>query len=319
MNISYALYDLELKSPLNAKKAAVKREGALLRVKGELGAFGYADCHPWSDLGDLPLNEQLHELSQGHFTDLTRCSMFYAQLDAQARSKGQQLMKNCSIPSSHYLMNHIDGITPDTIHQVVLRGFTHLKIKVGRDLERETETLTSHFLIDGMKLRLDFNERLTPAVFRTFLTRIECLQEKIDFIEDPFPYDAEEWAAIQRDGWILACDRQASRGVQYPDSAKVLIIKPARCPQKDWMKWSDQTRIVTTYMGHPLEQMTAAYVAHQIDPEGNNIHGLLSHHVFLSNPFSRQLNWDGPQYTCPPGTGFGFDEQLEHLNWVDLI
>lgn len=318
MNISYALYELELKTPLNAKNAVVKKEGALLRVRDESGFFGYADCHPWPDLGDLPLKKQLQELFQGNSTELTRCSLFYAHLDAQARSKRQTLLKNCSVPSSHFLMHHIDGVTPETIQKIVQRGFTHLKIKVGRDLEREAEILTTHLLTPPMKLRLDFNERLTAAAFRTFLKRIECLKEKIDFIEDPFPYDAGEWTSIQSEGWVLACDRQASRGAGNPDSAKVLIIKPARCPQEEWVKWTDQTRIVTTYLGHPVEQMTAAYVAHQIDPEGMNIHGLLSHHVFSPNPFSQQLNWDGPQYRCPVGTGFGFDEQLEQIHWVGL-
>jgi len=63
-------YTLKPRRPLSALAGARPREGALLRV-GE----GFADVHPWPELGDAPLDEQLALLSHGQTTPLTRRSL----------------------------------------------------------------------------------------------------------------------------------------------------------------------------------------------------------------------------------------------------
>jgi hypothetical protein len=42
--------------------------------------------------------------------------------------------------------------------------------------------------------------------------------------------------------------------------------------------------------------------------------------VGLSAPdeFSAQIRYHGPQTIPPPGTGFGFDEQLAAVEWKEL-
>ena len=44
-----------------------RRRGALIRV-----GSGFADFHPWPELGDEPLETQLAKLARGETTPLTR-------------------------------------------------------------------------------------------------------------------------------------------------------------------------------------------------------------------------------------------------------
>ncbi len=318
MKIAYTLYELEASHSLSAKSNALKRVGALLRVDFGLGFIGYADCHAWPELGDLTLKEQLFNLSQGKLTALTRCALDFAHLDAKARFQCRNIFEYQSLPSSHFFIPCILDCDPQCIQQVMKRGYTHVKLKMGRDIDREIERLFYFFAHTSLKIRLDFNELLTFKTFQYFLKNIQKLKDQIDFLEDPFPFNFYEWNAIQKDGWSLACDRQARKASQYPEAAHTLIVKPAVQPCEDWQKWVDQKRIVTSYLGHPLGQLAAAYVASQIDPCCSLVHGLLSHLVYRSNSFSRQLNWDGPAFALPRGEGFGFEQEFDQLDWTPL-
>jgi O-succinylbenzoate synthase len=318
MNITYALYELESNNSLSVTSSALKRQGALLKVIFESGSVGYADCHPWPELGDLPLKEQLENLNQGKLTPLTYCALEFAKIDAEARLQGKQVLARQNIPRSHFLVTYLLDCTPKHVHQMIQQGYTHIKLKVGRDLDLEVQRLHALFLNSTLKLRLDFNEGLTPLVFRQFLDRIHKLQDRIEFIEDPFPFHAEEWTVIQQEKWTLACDRQAHLACHQPKAARVLIVKPALQTFGEWKKWIHQTRIVTSYLGHPLGQMAAAYVASQVDPSCSLVHGLLSHLVYHPTAFSQQLSWQNPHFTLPPGQGFGFDQELQQLEWKSL-
>jgi O-succinylbenzoate synthase len=318
MNIACAFYTLEAGHSLNAASSALKREGALLKVIFEPGLMGYADCHVWPELGDLPLKEQLKLLAQGQFTPITRCALEFAKVDAEARLEGKRVLANRPLPSSHFLISSFLDWTPEQVEHIMKQGYTHVKLKMGRYIELEIDCLHSLFLNSSLKLRLDFNETLTFSAFRHFLHRIQRLQDHIEFIEDPFPFQADEWASIQEEGWVLACDRQVLKACNLKESARVLVIKPALQSFCDWKKWVDQTCIVTSYLGHPLGQLAAAYASSQIDPSCSSVHGLLSHHVYQPTSFSWQLNWQSPKFMIPSGYGFGFDDDLENQEWVEL-
>lgn len=318
MSMSYVLYELETMHSLSVTSSVLKRVGALLKVTFDSGMIGYADCHAWPELGDLSVQQQLTYLAQGKYTPLTYCAMEFAALDAKSRSSGKSVFDQSHIPSSHFLVTDMFDWTPQHVQQVIQQGYTHVKLKVGRHFEREVESLHVLFLETSLKLRLDFNETLTLHSFRYFLQRMEKMKERIDFIEDPFPFHPQEWTAIQSEGWTLACDRQAHMASHQPEAAHILIIKPALQPFKEWQQWIDQKRIVTSYLGHPLGQVAAAYVAAQIDPDCSLVHGLLSHHAYHPTAFSRHLNWTNPSFIPPPGVGFGFDYELERLNWIPL-
>lgn len=318
MNIHYARYELEPHHSLNAKSSDLKREGALIKVIFDSGMIGYADCFAWPELGDLPLAQQLDHLAQGYVTPLTRCTMEFAALDAKSRFIGRSVFENRKVPNSHFLVNDIFKLDAQHVEQLIQQGYTYVKLKMGRDLDREIECLETLFLDTSLKIRLDFNEILTSHSFHCFLKQMDKMQESIDFIEDPFPFHVQQWTAIQKEGWTLACDRQAQIASDHPEAASILIVKPALQPFEEWQNWKNQKCIVTSYLGHPIGQIAAAYVALQMDPSCSLVHGLLSHHVYVPNPFSQQLNWKNSSFTVPPGKGFGFDDELERLEWTLL-
>lgn len=314
MKIAYSLYELEAPAPL------LKRKGAILKFEGDKMAAGYADCHPWPELGDLPLKEQLSALSQGNFTSLTRQALEFALIDAKSRSSKTQALNQRPIPSSHFLIIDMFSLTERQICRIIEMGFTHVKLKAGRSIDEQADCLLALFSACSLKLRLDFNEKLTLDAFRSFLKKMEKLHDRIDFIEDPFPYDKEQWSSVQKEGWPLACDRQMKNALNCPESAGILIVKPALQSIKKLgiERPAGQSLIVTSYVGHPVEQTAAAFAASQLDPSGAFIHGLLSHHAYLPNLFSRKLNWESPSFIPPPGFGLGFEEEFHELQWRSL-
>lgn len=317
--VYYSLYELVATQPLNAVSKRVKREGALLKVSFNSGKMGYADCHAWPELGDLPIQEQLTKLAQGVKTPLICCALDFARLDAESRSNRKRILTSFpQYPQSHFLVSNLFSLTSNQVSAFVREGYTHVKIKVGRDIDREIERLHDLFVNTALKLRLDFNETASPEQFGSFLSRMDSLKKQIDFIEDPFPYSYQDWKEVQSDGWTLACDREAGAAAGSPEAAQILIVKPAINSTSEWQEWKEQKRIVTSYLGHPLGQVAAAYVAQEVDPSCTFVHGLLSHHVYEPNAFSRQLNWQGPSFIPPLGEGCGFDSDLGALQWTLL-
>lgn len=316
MKIYYAPYEL---CPNQAQIGGSKRQGFLIKVIFEPSVVGYADCHPWPELGDLPVQQQLEKLALGDFTPITRCAIEFASLDAKSRAQDQQILAFKKIPQSHFLVLDIGGLTPARVEEIIKQGFTHIKLKMGRQLKHETASLLSLFLHSPLKLRLDFNEKLSFREFTHFLQSVQQLQKNIDFIEDPCPFVPGEWKAIQKEGWTLACDRKSCMAANHPQAARILIVKPAiQCMDKlKDLKASlkNQMCIVTSYLGHPLGQVAAAYIAAEFDPTCRFVHGLLSHHVYCPTPFSQHLNSQGPFFKIPDGKGCGFDHELDQLEW----
>src|SRR5947207_12510223 len=91
----YWRYELVPKRRLSA--IAGRRVGALIRISD-----GFADVHPWPELGDLPLDEQLSLLARGVTTPLTARSLCFAALDAEARAASRNLFEGLTIPPSHW-------------------------------------------------------------------------------------------------------------------------------------------------------------------------------------------------------------------------
>lgn len=317
--VYYSLYELVNTHSLNATSEVLKRQGALLKVYFDGGKIGYADCHAWPELGDLPILQQLANLAAGLKTPLMQCALDFAAIDAESRSMGKgALVPYLKESQSHFLISNLFFFTPTQVLDLVRQGYTHVKLKVGRDIDREIERLHDLFLDIPLKLRLDFNGMISPELFRSFLCRMTRLKSQIDFIEDPYPYSYQGWKEVQDEGWTLACDREAACAAGKPEAAGVLIVKPAINPVSDWRQWKSQIRIVTSYLGHPLGQVAAAYVAREIDPSASSVHGLLSHHVYQPTLFSLKLNWENPSFPPPLGKGFGFDCELETLEWIPL-
>ena len=281
------------------------------------GLIGYADCHPWPELGDKPIDEQLSGIRVNNLTSLMQCSLHFARLDAEARVQNRSLLKERSIPSGHYLISDLLVCERDLIDHIISQNYTHVKIKLGKYLAQEVAQLIHLFTDQPLKLRFDFNEKLSQDTFFHFLDAVKELRSSIEFVEDPFSYNPEEWTKCQNQFSIaLACDRQSAVARFIPESASFLIVKPAIQSVELFENCPREKLIVTSYLDHPVGQLTAAYVASHIDPHGCNVHGLLSHHVYQSNLFSLELSQQGPKFYAPSGSGFGFDKQLASLHWT---
>jgi O-succinylbenzoate synthase len=273
-------YELVPRARLSALAGAAPRRGALIRIDG-----GVADVHPWPELGDAPLNEQLARLARGETTPLTAQSLAFAREDAEARREGRSLFNGLTIPDSHWPGRHPPP------------AFDTVKLKSAEDLPA------------GVRLRIDFNSTLTPD---QFLQIAETLpKERIDFIEDPCPYDSSTWRMLrEKTGLNLALDRGTER-----ESVDVIVIKPA-VQQPPNTQDSALSTVVTSYMDHPIGQLHAARVAARLAT--NPRCGLVTHVLFEPNAFSERLALDGARLVPPGGIGIGFEDLLENLDWTRL-
>lgn len=278
--IEYWRYELTPKRRLSAVANAGPRRGALIRVNG-----GVADIHPWPELGDLPLDEQLALLARGEATPLTRASLEFASLDAPARRDGRSLFDGLTIPPSHW-----PGPDPPA-------AFDTVKLK------------SIDVIPDRVQLRIDFNATLTAEEFVQIAATLP--RERIDFIEDPCSYDAAVWRELRSTtGLRLALDRAASSS--EADSYDVLILKPAL----EEIPRTNAEIVVTSYMDHPIGQLCAAYAAATANITSTC--GLITHVLFENDPFIERMHIDGTRLVPPDGSGWGFDDLLENLPWQKL-
>lgn len=323
VRIDSSCYELAAHVPLNCTAVHTSRSGALLKVRFEDGLIGYADCHPWVELGDASLTEQLRLLNQGMLTSLTQRSLHFAYLDANARSEGVSLFSGLTIPRSHFLLPNLEQCDLSKIEAAVQCGFDCIKMKLGRHLIAELPKLKELLeMFPSVTCRLDFNLKLSSDQFAHVLQEIAPWKEQIEFYEDPFAFETEAWEALQKRGYRLACDYQSHQAIGFSSATAVLVLKPAIQDHVHFLANLTQKLVVTSYLDHPLGQMTAAYVAAaaQRDAPGCvGTCGLLSHTVYQTNEFSDQLKCQGPELIPPTGTGFGFDDLLAKQQWRPLF
>lgn len=258
------------------RRGGAPRTGALLRVDG-----GYADVHPWPELGDAPLDEQLARLARGELTELTRASLHWAAIDRDARRRGVSLFEGLTIPASHW-----PGADPPS-------AFDTVKTKGVMPVP------------DHVRMRIDFNARLTAAEFSRIAETLP--KERIDFIEDPCPYDERLWRSLRiGTGLRLALDR-------FVGQADVLVHKPALHAE---FPAFDGEVVVTSYMDHPVGQYFAAYVAatHTVSERC----GLFTHVLYEPDAFIERVRAEGARLLPAGGTGIGFDDLLEELPWTRI-
>lgn len=276
-------YTLKPKRALSAIAQPGPRHGALIRV-----GDGFADVHPWPELGDAPLDEQLQRLAHGESTPLIARSLDFAEADGRARSRGQSLFEGLTIPMSHW-----PGDDPP-------EPFDTAKIKCGPGVPAD--------LPPRVRLRLDFNATLTADELERIAKTLP--RERIDFIEDPCLYDAAAWNRLrERTRLRLALDRGTET-----DGVDVLVVKPAvqRFPEPE------KEIVITSYMDHAVGQMAAAWVAASNAGRVSERCGLFTHVLFEPDAFFDRIRSDGPRLLAPEGTGLGFDEILDNLPWKRL-
>jgi O-succinylbenzoate synthase len=315
-------YVLRARSSLGALASSRERHGAILKIENSEG-LGYADLHPWVELGDLELREQLGYLADGMETALSRRSLTLADLDRESRNKNVSSFQGLQIPLSHFLINDVLTLRPEDLSIAWTGGFRSLKIKLGRDLQSELEALLEHaFGLSVFRLRFDFNASLVPKDFLAFVRALpEPVREAIEFVEDPTPWSNDKWAQLHlRTAVDLARDQSADLNAEISHGAlQWVIIKPAvqePLVVADWARALGASICVTSYLDHPVGQAGAALEAARL---ARNLKftdcGLVSHFSYAANEFSELLNKSGPQFIAPEGTGIGFDELFEKQDW----
>ncbi len=319
MKIAYHLYQLRFKRNYGDSCSKVPRKGALLRITLHEGLIGYCDCHPWVELGDESLENQLHLLSQNARTPLLERSLHFARLDAYARNEGYSLFKGMTIPLCHQLIS-----LSDNLPELSSQGLTHFKLKVGSFPDVEISTIELWVQnISGLHFRLDFNEKLSRKKFQEYWEKIPSeVRECIDLVEDPYPYDSEAWAQDQLALKVsFAADRKSLLALQSPESAHFCVYKPAvESPPKSFHHTTKL--IITSYLDHPFGQMCAAYEAarlRKLYPQQVSLCGLLTHNCYQGDPFVSSIQSRGGQLMPPEGPGFGFNTLLKEIPWQNLV
>ena len=302
-------YELTSSAGLNSVSNRTRHPGALIRV-----GPGYGCIHPWPELGDVPLGEQVKSLAEGHPTQLASISLNCARIDGDARLQGKSLFGS-PIPESHWLFQ--DG---DDIRGIREQGFSTAKLKIGP--AAPNTDLIARMAEEGLRIRLDANGTFQPAQFSAWWNSLSSpIRQQIEFVEDPVPWNREDWQSLENNGVDLAADRDVE---QHPLPCSWAIYKPAVTRERQIVPWAHRQSVhlaVTSYMDHPLGQMWAAFRAQLVkgrNPVLVGKCGLLTHRCFQKNEFSERIWVEGPVLRPPGGTGLGFDDLLEALPWKRL-
>ncbi len=320
MKVDYSAYQLK---PVNG---GTERQGALVRITFPDNTRGYADLHPWTEWGDEVLSKQLERLKLNQPSHLTRQTIWMAQKDAQARKEKRNLV-NGEL-KNNFLINDIDEFDTTKLDGLSKRGFTTIKIKVGRDTGNELNLISKIASTQRFQMRLDFNFKTN---FKDFISFVEKLgkqeRELLQYTEDPFPYQEEEWKEARK-LTNLAADFAAEAFDWVPEKVPqcdVVILKPARrevekavACLRAWKKPFS----VTSSMDHVVGVVHAQCVAQDLSkilPGQMLDPGCFTFLQYKAEPYSSALNTKGPYILASEGSGIGFDLLLDKEPWKPLF
>lgn len=304
---------------LNAASPRREFEGALIQI-----GYGFANIHPWPELGDPTLQRCLADLAGKRRWPLVRRAVRCAEMDAAARLNEDWMFDEMEIPRSHYTLPQPDRVG---VEHALAAGYNTIKLKVGSDLIGEglflREASAAH---PDLRWRLDANEKPDRETMRDFLLSLpDKARDQIDFVEDPCRFTEEGWAKLHRETRVpLAIDRESAPNLSTAKSAQFVVIKPAL--DEPWLlaeaaASKGQQVIVTSYMDHPLGQSFAAWEAGRLAlqfPGLVKTCGLQTHHLFEPDDWTKSLGEVGPEFQPCAWTGLGFDELLETPLWQQL-
>ncbi|MBU3665846.1 MAG: hypothetical protein FGM15_08235 [Chthoniobacterales bacterium] len=304
------------------------RSGALIEVTFEDAAVGYADLHPWTEFGHAPLEEHLASLSKGQPTHLANLALRHARTDAAARCAGVSLFEGLPEVRSHALFTEWVSAPLDVFEQCDADGYEVAKLKIRRDPARESDALNA--LADiPLRWRLDANGAFGTGSNKTeaWLSKLSpSIRQNIEFLEDPCAYNPDKWSELSIHAKLpLALDWELPPFSAAPwPGAQILVIKPA---SQDAFSLALSAAhagmeiVVTHSMDHPLGQSVALWTAMRLRQRHGDLvrnGGLQATGLYAADTFSEQIKTRGPQTIPPPGTGFGFDDELAALRWSDL-
>lgn len=312
--------------------------GVLLKFEWPSGLVGYSDLHPWEELGDASVRDQLLEFQSGNISQQMAQSMWLAQRDAQARARHESLFQKFDQGLRQVKNNFLltDLKNTEDLTQVRLH-FDTIKVKVGRDLTAESVSLVPLAEM-GFNIRLDFNAAIDSVQYFQFMRNLDpIVRKRIEYVEDPFPFDATLWSQARRfskialDNQYHNVDWEPFKGLnqisikEYECPFDVLIIKPAKMNVESAMSRCleyDLRASVTSYMDHPVGEAHALTVAAELKEKyGDRIlqAGCLTHSQYKDDIFSAEIQMQGAFVKKVTGTGIGFDHLLESLPWTQEL
>lgn len=289
------------------------RKGFLLKIQTSSLEAGYADCHPLVEFGDDTVEALLKKVRSQKKSSLFERSIALAKIDGRAREEKRSLFSKTPI-KSHYTCSDIRKLSTKSVEQWMERGFTTVKLKVGKNPKAESLHLQSqHSRSLPIRFRFDANSGTGDQ----FLSGLDDdYLEKTEFIEDPLPFDLKKWSALSK-AFSVACAFDAPKRAKTDQVYKgIRIIKPVR--QSLTPKKSD---VITNSMDHPVGQSFAFLAAQKaVDKWGKQPKdfGLITAHLFKSNPFFKEIATSSPYFKASEGYGIGFNQLLEGQKWISL-
>ena len=251
-----------------------------------------------SEVRDLA--HRLYELLPKVLPSILKATILSNLLDAWGRKYEVAWLDGANVPLSHKLITA--GTQWDKqILEAMRQGFHAVKIKIllsTPDRVAMMNQLSDQFG-SQIKLRFDFNSSLT----REELVKIDE-PLKIEFIEDPSPFEDHRWAKLH-ECVPLACDFEQAPS----DAVDVIVIKPARENLFSKLQYFSQHKICITHaMDSNVGRSTAAFFASLLAADPKLIEcGLLSETA------------SAPRWTAPfTGFGFGQDEFLNSAAWSNI-
>ncbi len=302
--IKYSQYILSKKSKLNSVDTSPFREGALIKVT-DGDNWGVADLCPWPTLGDLTWRDEIKEEGV-----LFQRAVSLAKDDLKARKELRSLLQDKFVINNYVVTDYknFNFTNPKYLGKT-------LKIKGDKNVEALVGILKQ--IPEGIKIRLDFNNILTAEQFDQFLVIAANVLDKIEYIEDPIPYDFDLWFPWNQ-SVPLASDFQVKADKSAYDYQ---IMKPTR--QRFFKLFGifsrNQKMTITSAIEHPVGLAHALRIAQEVAQSES---GLLTLDLYEPTAFNKYfvqventLNFSALALN---DVGIGMTEELNKLEWQAL-
>lgn len=312
--------------------------GSLIKAHFEDNSVGFSDFF-FKHLPLLPSSSSSKNSSADKFlSPLFRKTLQMAYADAQARKNRCSLYMQPALLRSHYLISDIKSFDFSSLKKLLSAEYRIFKLKVHPNMKTNEEffdrfqACVGSSLDENIKFRFDFNAKFDLSFVNNFLSFYKKKYNfKIEFIEDPVPYDKKKWEELRGHFDIpLAIDFEwgnflgslSKKPLELP--FEVIVLKPSYQDLDSIIKRFKDYNVrfvITHFMDHVVGRMHAVAEAQKVHHQWGK--GLFLECGFKGaerGQFASGLDmhddaWvrvDGSQY------GVGFDKELAALDWDDI-
>jgi len=269
-------------------------KGVLFAIEGENKQIGYSDLHPWPNLGDLELNEQLQLLKLNKPTPQTQLSLEYAKRDLDAKTNSAGGIQYLKEIKNHFLVlenlttindleiflsNKFSSTNTSDSHyspHILEKKFPATSLTLKLKLSPQLSTLTAELINEisnkypQIQWRFDANSLFNNKEIFSFWIKLSLKsRQQVEFIEDPCLYDKNTWKQLEENGIPLAIDHEIqnwknsnSSSSPTPSGKVVFVLKPAIHNMIKWKEELIQTPhqfVITSYLDHPVGLLHALW------------------------------------------------------------